>query len=259
MVDGMRAPTALLTSTAAAVFFVAAGCYAFDDYFDLYVDLANGRTDRPLVTGNRKRSSVALTGSVCFVLALVAAAVAGLAVLAIVAAGSAAALVYNRWLQRAFPIKNLLLAGAFPAPLLLGGLASGQDVTPALGWCAAVAYGAGIGFEVMIDIADVEGDRANGADTLSTRYGPGPAARVAGMAFALATALLLAPFVLPIDPRLTGDSLYLLAASAAAAGGIHLGLSLHSNQTPAHVFVLKRRAFALLLLGLAAFVLGTLG
>ncbi len=256
VVNGMRAPTAQLAATATSVFLVAASCYAFDDYFDLYADLANGRRDRPLVTGSGNRRSAAIAGAVCFLLALVAASFSGPAILAIVAAGGAAALAYNRWLQHSFPVKNLLLAGAFPAPLILGGLAPGSSVSPALGWCASLAYVAGLGFEVMIDIADVEGDRANGVDTLSTRYGTRVAARLAAAAFVTSALLLLLPFALPVDPRLRGDLAYLLLAATAAVGAVHIARSLLSDQTPAHVFVLKRRAFGALLLGLVAFAAG---
>jgi 4-hydroxybenzoate polyprenyltransferase len=257
-VNGLRAPTALLAITATAVFFVAASCYAFDDYFDVFADMTNGRRDRPLVTGSRNRRSAAIVGIVCFLLALVAASLSGPAVLGVVAAGGAAALIYNRWLQRAFPLKNLLLAGAFPAPLILGGLASGTPVSAALAWCAGLAYVAGFGFEAMIDIADVDGDRANRTDTLSTRYGTRAAARIAAVAFTAAAVLLFLPYVLPVDPRLKGDLPYLLLAATAASGAVLIARSLLRNQTPAHVFVLKREAFAAVLLGLAAFAVSAL-
>ncbi|MCK9357521.1 MAG: UbiA family prenyltransferase [Dehalococcoidia bacterium] len=258
IVNGATGLTATLPATAAAVFFVAAGCYAFDDYFDLYADLANGRRDRPLVTGRRDRRPAAIVGGVCFVLAAVAAFLAGPAVLAVVAGGGASALAYNRWLQRAYPVKNLLLAGAFPTPLLLGGITSGACLSPALVWCAAVAYVGGLGFEVMIDIADVEGDRASGAGTLSTRRGTTVASRVAAAALSAAGLLLLVPFMAPIDPRLHGDAIYLLAALPAVAGALHIALSLLRDQSPAHVFVLKRRAFVALLFALVAFAVGVL-
>jgi len=259
IVNGMSAPTAGLAATVMAVFFVAAGCYAFDDFFDLYADLANGRRDRPLVTGRRDRRPAAIVGGVCFVLAAVAAFLAGPAVLAVVAGGGASALAYNRWLQRAYPVKNLLLAGAFPTPLFLGGIASGACLSPALAWCAAVAYVSGLGFEVMIDIADVEGDRASGAGTVSTRHGTAVASRVAAAALAGAAVLLLVPFAAPIDPRLHGDPVYLLAAAPAVAGALHIGLSLLRDHTSPHVFVLKRRAFVTLVVGLVAFAVGVLG
>jgi len=258
IVNGMSAATAGLAATVLAVFFVAAGCYAFDDYFDLLADLANGRRDRPLVTSLRNRRPAVLVGSVSLVLAAVAAWLAGPTVLAIVAGGGAAALGYNRWLQRAYPVKNLLLAGAFPTPLFLGGLASGACLSPALAWCAGIAYVAGLGFEVMIDIADLEGDRTTGTDTLSTRHGTTIASRVAASGFAVAAALLLVPFVAPIDPRLRGDPAYLLAAVASAAGALHVARSILLNHVPARVFVLKRRAFVTLLVGMLAFAVGVL-
>lgn len=258
IVNGATGLTGTLTATVLAVFFVAAGCYAFDDYFDLYADLANGRRDRPLVTGRRDRRTAPAVGGASFLLAAVAAWLAGPAVLAIVAGGGASALAYNRWLQGAFPVKNLLLAAAFPTPLLLGGIASGACLTPALAWCAAVAYVCGLGFEVMIDIADVEGDRASGAGTLSTRHGTTVASRVAAAALAAAGLLLMVPFAAPIDPRLQGAPVYLLAALPAVVGALHVALSLLRDQSPAHVFVLKRRAFVALVMGMAAFVIGAL-
>jgi len=258
LVNGLQRPTMELVATVLAIFFVAAGCYAFDDYFDVNADLANGRRDRPLVAGLRDRQSVLVAGAVALALAASAALAAGPVVLTIVAGGSVAALAYNRWLQQAYPVKNLLLAGAFPVPLIVGGLASSNPVSPALAWCCAVAYVVGLGFEVMIDIADVDGDRASGVDTLSTRLGTGTASRTAAAGFDLAAVLMLLPFALRIDARLYLDLPYLLLATASAAGAVHIGRSILRSQAPAHVFSLKRRAYVVLLLGLAAFPAGVL-
>ncbi len=154
LMTGNPVPGSAVLLSAAAVFLVAAGCYAFDDYFDRGCDAANGRLDRPLVSGSPTPRVAFAVGSVAFLLSAIAALLAGASTAIIVALGAVLAMVYNRWLQGLFPLKNTLLAGAFPAPLVIGGLAAGTQESLLL-YCAGLAYVIGLGFEVMIDIADI--------------------------------------------------------------------------------------------------------
>ncbi len=250
-------PDVPLIVSAVSVFLVAAGCYALDDYFDRDTDAANFRNDRPLLGGSLSLHAAATTGTVAFVLAGITAVIAGPWTAGIVITGAVAAMVYNRWLQGIPVVKNVLLAGAFPAPILIGGLSAGS--TNVILWYAAgLAYILGLGFEIMIDIGDAAGDQSTGVVTLSTTRGIGVAAK-ASSAFLLAgTGAAMLPFFVHIDGRIQWDILFIVLISAA---GLALGtvvMRLLRSPSPAPILALKLRAFTALHIFVLAYVLGAL-
>lgn len=256
-VTSERLPDMTVVLSATAVFLVAVGCYSFDDYFDRDCDAANARHDRPLVSGSTSPRYAAVVGGTAFLLSTVVALSAGMTTTIIIALGAVLAMVYNRWLQRLFPIKNILLAGAFPAPLVIGALAAGS-AGPILLYCAGLAYVVGMGFEVMIDIPDVAGDRAGGVVTLATRYDGDVASRVAAALHVAGAVLVLLPFFLTIDARLQWDPVFLGIAGIAALSNGLIGRSLAIDHSPAKVPALKTRAFVTLHVSVLAFVAGAL-
>ncbi len=257
LMTGNPVPGSAVLLSSAAVFLVAVGCYAFDDYFDRGCDAANERWDRPLVSGSPTPRVAFAIGTLAFLLSAIAALLAGGSTAIIVALGAALAMVYNRWLQGLFPLKNILLAGAFPAPLVIGGLAADTPMALLL-YCAGLAYVIGLGFEVMIDIADIAGDRAGGVVTLATRYDAGVASRVAAALYAAGAVLILLPFLLAVDARLQWDPVFLGIAGVAALSGLLVGRSLVIDHSPGRVLLLKTRAFVTLHVSILAFVAGAL-
>lgn len=257
LMTGNPVPGSAVLLSSAAVFLVAVGCYAFDDYFDRGCDAANERWDRPLVSGSPTPRVAFAIGTLAFLLSAIAALLAGASTAIIVALGAALAMVYNRWLQGLFPLKNILLAGAFPAPLVIGGLAADTPMALLL-YCAGLAYVIGLGFEVMIDIADIAGDRAGGVVTLATRYDAGVASRVAAALYAAGAVLILLPFLLAVDARLQWDPVFLGIAGVAALSGLLVGRSLVIDHSPGRVLLLKTRAFVTLHVSILAFVAGAL-
>ncbi len=257
LMTGNPVPGGAVLLSSAAVFLVAAGCYAFDDYFDRGCDAANERWDRPLVSGSPTPRVALAVGTLAFLLSAIAALLAGASTAIIVALGAVLAIVYNRWLQGRFPLKNILLAGAFPAPLVIGGLAA-DTPQPLLLYCAGLAYVIGLSFEVMIDIADIAGDRVGGVVTLATRYDARVASHVAAALYAAGAVLILLPFFLTVDARLQWDPVFLGIAGVAALSSLLLGRSLVTDHSPGKVLALKTRAFAILHVSILAFVAGAL-
>jgi 4-hydroxybenzoate polyprenyltransferase len=250
-------PDVATALSAVAVFLVAAGCYALDDYFDRHTDAANLRDDRPLVHGSPSPRVAAIIGIGSFTLAAMVAVAAAPSTALLVAAGAAAAMAYNRWLHGVPVVKNALLAGAFPAPIVIGGLAAGAG-TPLLWYAATVAYVLGLGFEVMIDIGDVEGDLATGVVTLSTTRGTVAAARVSAVLLVSGAAIAALPFLLSIDERLQWDVPYAVMVCAAGIALAVLAHTLWSRPAPSRIPGLKLRAFALLHVFVLGYIVGVL-
>lgn len=251
-------PTTPVLLSAVAVFFVGAGCYAFDDLFDLDCDRLNDRADRPLVTGALSTHAATIAGSISFVLAIAAAILAGTASGLLIVLGAIIAMAYNRWLRGVISLKNVLFAAAFPTPLLIGWLASGGIAGPLFLYFAGLVFIAGLGFETMIDVADAEGDRRAGVITFATRYGTQLSSRLAATFHITAAVLVVLLFFLPVDARLQWNILFLGLAVAAALSNSLIGVRLVRDHTTPRVFVLKRLAFLTLNAGMAAILLGLL-
>lgn len=245
----------VLLSTA-AVFFVAAACYAFDDVSDMECDRLNGRRDRPLVVGQITPRTAIAAGSISLVLATILAVCAGVSSAAVIGMGVAIAMIYNRWLRGVIALKNVLFAAVFPVPLLIGWLAGDGIAGALLIYVMVLVFVAGLGFETMIDVADAEGDRKSSIATFATRYGTLLSAKVAAGFHICASVLIVLLFVLPLDLRLQWNPVFLvLALSAGISNGFIAARLIRSHNTP-HVFALKRMAFATLHAGMAAIVLG---
>lgn len=251
-------PTTPVLLSAVAVFFVGAGCYAFDDLFDLDCDRLNGRADRPLVTGALSTRAATIAGSISFVLAIAAAILAGAASGILIAVGAIIAMAYNRWLRGVIPLKNVLFAAAFPTPLLIGWLAAGGTAGPLFLYFTGLVFIAGLGFETMIDVADAEGDRRAGVITFATRYGTLLSSRLAATFHITAAVLVVLLFFLPLDARLQWNVLFLALAATAALSNSLIGVRLVRNHTTPRVFALKRLAFLTLNAGMAAILPGLL-
>jgi len=242
----------------ASVLFLAAGCYALDDVSDLPSDRANHRLDRPLVDGTLSVRAARIAGGIAFALAAVVALLSATAASLVIGLGAVVAVVYNRWLQSSLTLKNVLFAGAFPAPLVVGWLAGGGNPAPLFLYCVVLVFVVGLGFETMIDLADAEGDRRSGVVTFATRYGTALSSRVAAALDIAAAILVVLLFFLPVDPRLQWNVLFLgIAAAAALCYGL-VGLALVRNRASARVFALKKLAFLTVNMGLVAIVLGLL-
>jgi 4-hydroxybenzoate polyprenyltransferase len=253
-----RTPTTPTFLSTVAVFFVAAGCYSFDDLSDMDCDRLNARTDRPLIAGDLSTHTAMAAGTVSLVLALAATLMAGTAAGLLIAAGVITAMVYNRWLRGVLVLKNVLFAAVFPVPLVIGWLASGGMFDAFFAYTLVLVFVVGLGFETMIDIADAEGDRLSGIETLATRYGTSLSARLAAGLHVAAAVLVLLLYVLPLDARLQWNPFFLLPAGGAALSNSLIGLRLIRDRSSSHVMASKHVAFVTISAGLAAIILGLL-
>lgn len=169
---------------ALAAALIAGAGNGLNDVADLEIDRIN-RPQRPLPAGHLSRRT-ALVQSVVLALAGIGIAwwqrpaLGGMALLV-----TAALALYDLWLKRTALWGNLLVSALAAAAFPFGALAAGQ-----LGraWIpAGFAFLFHLGREIIKDLEDVEGDRAQGARTLPLRTGaPFAAALAAGLLLVLA-------------------------------------------------------------------------
>lgn len=216
---------------ALAAALIAGAGNALNDVADLEIDRIN-RPQRPLPAGHLSLRA-ALVQSLVLALAGI-----GIALWQKPALGAVALLVvalltlYDLWLKRTALWGNLLVSALAAAAFPFGALAAGQ-----LGraWIpAGFAFLYHLGREIVKDIEDVEGDRAQGARTLPLRIGDRNAARLAGGILSLLAAFTWWPWLGNIYgwqylvPVLGVDGLVLWAAwrllrDQGAAPGARLG------------------------------------
>jgi len=200
------APAPLVWAALSGLGLGAAG-NAINDWFDVPADVANRRTERPLVSGAMTpRAAVALALG-AGVLGLATAALAGGRVFAAAAAVLAVMLAYSPWLKPVPLVGNIAVAAVAGFPLEYGALAVGRPAAGLVPWVLAAAIH--LVREMVKDIDDEAGDRVLRRRTL----GPKRAAVAAGIAAAAFVPLSL---ILPLRAHY-GAAYYLFALPAQMA------------------------------------------
>ncbi len=185
-------------------FFIQAGTFALNDYCDLETDIANHRLDRPLVRG-------ALTKELAFGIACIATALGilssvvltmlhgGLTLFLVALLLAALGILYDIKIKELFAVGNLYIAFTMAVPFIYGGLIAG-DIGEGLLILSFIALLAGLGREVMKDIADIEGDEIRDVRSIARVYGIEEAKKVVTASSSLAVGLSVVPFFLPSTP-----------------------------------------------------------
>ncbi len=185
-------------------FFIQAGTFALNDYCDLETDIANYRLDRPLVRG-------ALTKELAFGIACIATALGilssvvltmlhgGLTLFLVALLLAALGILYDIKIKELFAVGNLYIAFTMAVPFIYGGLIAG-DIGEGLLILSFIALLAGLGREVMKDIADIEGDAIRDVRSIARVYGIEEAKKVVTASSSLAVGLSVVPFFLPSTP-----------------------------------------------------------
>ena len=185
-------------------FFIQAGTFALNDYCDVETDIANNRLDRPLVRG-------ALTKEFAFIIACVSTALGilcsvvltmlhgGLTLFLVALLLAVLGILYDIRMKELFALGNLYIAFTMAVPFIYGGLIAG-DIGGGLLILSLIALFAGLGREVMKDIADMRGDEIRDVRSIARVYGIEKAKEVVTASYSLAVGLSVVPFFLHSTP-----------------------------------------------------------
>jgi geranylgeranylglycerol-phosphate geranylgeranyltransferase len=238
------------------LFFTAMASFALNDYYDLEIDTKNKRVDRPLVH-NRLSKTVAL------LITLISLGIVGilsfflndLAQLLVVSS-LPVFILYNMGWKKILFLKNVIIAYAFVATILLGDLVSDPVLEPIILYFAGMGFIVGFGFEIMIDIADVAGDTANGVQTIATRFSLNTAARVSILLYIVIMILDPLPFFLEIEPLLHRDVVFLSLISFPVISYALASFSLFKDQSIERISRLKQQLFFTMQVGSLVYIIG---
>jgi len=240
------------------VFFCAAGSFAFNDYYDFEVDKRNGRHDRPLVSGLLQKRVALITGLICFSLSSLLSLFLNQQAMSLALVSLPLFFLYNRGVKSIILAKNVLISYAFVATILFGSLVSDGIVEPLILYFAAMGFIVGLAFEIMLDIGDVEGDKAYGIETFSIRFGLKKAALVSVVLYFVIMFLDPLPFFVMIDPRLYLDYTFLFLILIPVVSYFFVSKLLMRTQSKKIIFRLKKTVFVTMQVGCIAYLVGVL-
>jgi geranylgeranylglycerol-phosphate geranylgeranyltransferase len=187
------APVRVAAAVLATAFATAAG-NAVNDYFDREVDRVN-RPDRPIPRGAvSARTGLAFSG-LLFLGAVGAAVTLPLAAIAIAVVNLLALVAYTRLFKGLPGVGNVVVAYLTGSTFLFGAAAVGRVTDQAVIVLFALAALATFSREVVKDVEDVAGDRAEGLRTLPIVAGEATALRIGAVVLGVAVAASAVPYL----------------------------------------------------------------
>ncbi|MHA2287726.1 MAG: UbiA family prenyltransferase [Promethearchaeota archaeon] len=240
------------------IFLSEAGAFAINDYIDYEIDLNNERSDRPLVEGLINRKTALITAIIILIieLSLVLFLNAFAAFLALISVPLF--YVYSLGLKKIVLVKNLLIAYSYAGTILFGSVVSDIILEPIIIYFAVMGFIIGLGSEIMFDIADVEGDKKQGINTIPNKFGRKTAALVSIILYGIIVIMDPLPFFVLIDTRFYLDPLFLILILIPVISYIFLSISLLKNQTKENTLKLRKLIFVIMQIGVIAYLIGAL-
>jgi geranylgeranylglycerol-phosphate geranylgeranyltransferase len=147
---------------------IGAGGNAINDYYDIGIDRIN-RPNRPLPSGLVTPGQARGFAFTCFGAGTALSACIHLPCFLVALGASVLLVQYSRLLKRTVLLGNLTVAFMLGLALVYGGMAVGRIRNAAVVGVFSFLYN--MAREILKDIEDMDGDRANGAVTFPIRYG----------------------------------------------------------------------------------------
>ncbi len=192
---GFGAAAGPVAAAVAATGFATAAGNAVNDYFDRDVDRVN-RPDRPIPRGAvTARAGLAFSG-LLFVGAVATAVTLPLAAIALAVANLLALVAYTKLFKGLPGVGNVVVAYLTGSTFLFGGAAVGQVTDPAVVVLFSLAALATLSREIVKDVEDVAGDRAEGLRTLPIVVGESTALRIGAAVLAVAVTASAVPYLM---------------------------------------------------------------
>jgi geranylgeranylglycerol-phosphate geranylgeranyltransferase len=233
----------------AAVVITGAG-NAINDYFDRDIDRVN-RPKRPIPSGRVKPSTALNISQAMFVLGILLTVPINVWCVAVAALNTLILASYAAGLKRNGLAGNIAIGYLVGSTFLFGGLVIGDLRVASI--LAAMAALATIGRELIKDIEDMRGDRANKIVTIPLRYGTKKAAELATLFIVAAIVLAPLPRILDIfGPVYLWIVTVAIVVFVAAAGLI---LSAQDKETAAKASLTSKVAMSI---GLLAFLVAAI-
>jgi len=240
------------------IFLSEAGAFAINDYFDYEIDKNNNRRDRPLVLGLISRRTALITAIVLLLIVVILSLFLNSIATIIALISVPIFYIYSMGLKKKLLIKNLLIAYSYTVTILFGSLVADALLEPIIVYFAIMGFIVGLGSEIMFDIADVEGDKKLGINTIPIKFGLKFAAIISVILYSIIIVIDPLPFLIFIDSRLHFDLLFLVLILIPVISYIFLSISLLKNQTKENTLKLRKLIFVIMQIGVLSYLIGVL-
>jgi geranylgeranylglycerol-phosphate geranylgeranyltransferase len=240
------------------IFLSEAGAFAINDYFDYEIDKNNNRRDRPLVLGLISRRTALITAIVLFLIVIILSLFLNSITTIIALISVPIFYIYSMGLKKKVLLKNILIAYSYAVTILFGSLVSDALLEPIIVYFVIMGFIVGLGSEIMFDIADVEGDKKLGINTIPNKYGLKSAATISVILYSIIIVMDPLPFFIFIDPRLHFDLLFLILILIPVISYVFLSVSLLKNQSKENTLKLRKHIFVIMQIGTLAYLVGVL-
>lgn len=240
------------------IFLSEAGAFAINDYFDYEIDKNNNRRDRPLVLGLISRRTALITAIVLFLIVIILSLFLNIIATIIALISVPIFYIYSMGLKKKVLIKNLLIAYSYAVTILFGSLVSDALLEPIIVYFAIMGFIVGLGSEIMFDIADVEGDKKLGINTIPNKFGLKSAAKISVILYSIIIVMDPLPFFIFIDSRFYFDLLFLILILIPVISYVFLSISLLKNQSKENTLKLRKLIFVIMQIGTLSYLIGVL-
>jgi len=240
------------------IFISEAGAFAINDYIDYDIDVKNNRSDRPLVLGLISRKTALITAIILLIIDLMLVLFLNSVAAFLALISIPVFYIYSLGLKKKILVKNLLIAYSYIGTIIFGSLVTDAILEPIIIYFAFMGFIVGLGSEIMFDIADVEGDKELGINTLPNKFGLKTAAKVSVVLYLIIIVMDPLPFFILIDSRLYFDPLFLILILIPVISYIFLSISLLKNQTKENTLKLRKLIFVIMQVGVLSYLIGVL-
>ena len=240
------------------IFVSEAGAFAINDYIDYEIDVKNKRSDRPLVIGLISRKSALITAILLLIMDLILILFLNGVALFLALISIPAFYIYSLGLKKLVIVKNSLIAYSYAGTILFGSLVTDAVLEPIIIYFALMGFIIGLGSEIMFDIADIEGDKELGINSVPNKFGLKTAAKISVVFYFIIIIMDPLPFFVLIDSRLYLDPLFLILILIPVISYVFLSISLLKNQTKENTLKLRKLIFVIMLVGVLSYLIGVL-
>lgn len=169
--------------------FVSMASFAINDYFDIDVDKANKKRDRPLVTGELRRRDALYVTCAALAVGISASLPIDAYAFIIAAAFGALAMLYSYKLKETLLLGNLYVAFSMAIPFIYGDFVVSTHLYLSILLVSAMIFLSGVAREIHGTVRDFEGDRRRRVSSLPVLIGKQGASAVAAGLYVVAIAI----------------------------------------------------------------------
>ena len=250
-----------LSLTFFTALFLEASTFALNDYYDIEIDIKNKREDRPLVRGDLSANNALLLFFIFFPLGILCSFFVNYTCFIIALITAIFAIIYDVKLKKIKLLGNFYIAYVMAIPFVFGGAAILVDnsfsleIPQIIFIIALIAFLAGAGREIMKDIMDFSGDKAEGVKSFPFYIGIYKSRIISSFFYFLAVILSFMPFLISNYQQYYFNYYYLIIVLITDIILIIISIKLLSKKD-IDIKALRKSTLIAIFIGLLAFLIG---